>query len=151
MRIPPFNEAGELPPGEHVTSLAAVKRRFGRSSAQRQKLMRGLEAAVENLRAAGVRRLWIDGSFVTRKPAPNDVDGCWEYSEEVDLEALNPVFLLESRGPMKIKYGIEFFPASTVEADSGLPFPAFFQVNRDGEPKGILVVAWQGWRVGVSQ
>ena len=113
--------------------------------------MHGLEAAVENLRAAGVRRLWIDGSFVTRKPAPNDVDGCWEYSEEVDLEALNPVFLLESRGPMKIKYGIEFFPASTVEADSGLPFPAFFQVNRDGEPKGILVVAWQGWRVGVSQ
>jgi hypothetical protein len=109
MRIPPFNEAGELPLGEHVTSLAAVKRRFGRSSAQRQKLMRGLEAAVENLRAAGVRRLWIDGSFVTRKQAPNDVDGCWEYSDEVDLEALDPVFLLESRGPMKIKYGIEFF------------------------------------------
>jgi hypothetical protein len=75
MRIPPFNEAGELPLGEHVTSLAAVKRRFGRSSAQRQKLMRGLEAAVENLRAAGVRRLWIDGSFVTRfRPSSKSIE-----------------------------------------------------------------------------
>jgi uncharacterized protein DUF6932 len=125
-------------------SLAAVKRRFGRASAQRQKSMRGLEAAVENLRATGVRRVWIDGSFVTRKQAPNDVDGCWEYSDEVDLEVLDPVFLLESRRPMKAKYGIEFFPAFAVEADSGLPFPAFFQVNRDGEPKGILAIAWQG-------
>ena len=85
--------------GEHVTSLAAVKRRFGRASAQRQKLMRGLEAAVENLRAAGVRRVWIDGSFVTRKQAPNDVDGCWEYSDEVDLEALDPVFLWRAVDP----------------------------------------------------
>jgi len=27
-----------------------------------------------------------------------------------------------------------------IEADSRLPCPKYFQVNRDGEPKGILVV-----------
>ena len=95
-------------------------------------------------RGTSVSCHWIDGSFVTRKQAPNDIDGCWEYAADVDLEALHPVFLLGSRGPMKIKYGVEFFPAFAVEADSGLPFPAFFQVNRDGEPKGILVIDWQG-------
>ena len=27
-----------------------------------------------------------------------------------------------------------------IEAESGLPFPEFFQVNREGEPKGIIVI-----------
>jgi hypothetical protein len=52
------------------------------------------------------------------------------------------VFLAESRAPMKERYGVELFPAFVIEAGSGLPFPKFFQVNRDGEPKGILVVSF---------
>jgi len=141
MTIPPFNKAGELPPGEHETSVSRVRKRFGSSSAQRKELMQGLEDAAENLRGAGVKKIWINGSFVTNKKEPNDVDGCWEYSQNVDLGALDPVFLAESRAPMKEKYGVEFFPAFVIEAASGLPFPQFFQVNRDGEPKGILVVS----------
>ena len=140
--IPPLNEAGELPPGEHETSMPGIRKRFGRSSAQREELMHGLENAAENLQAAGVQKIWIDGSFVTSKKEPNDVDGCWEYTEHVDLSRLDPVFLAESRTPMKEKYGVEFFPAFVIEADSGLPFPKFFQVNRDGDPKGILVVSF---------
>jgi hypothetical protein len=142
MAIPPLNKAGELPSGEHQTSLPGVRKRFGRSSAQRKELMYGLENAAENLQAAGVQKIWIDGSFVTSKKEPNDVDGCWEYTERVDLGQLDPVFLAESRAPMKEKYGVELFPAFVIEAGSGLPFPKFFQVNRDGEPKGILVVSF---------
>lgn len=41
---------------------------------------------------------------------------------------------------MKAKYGLDFFISNLVEAGSSLPFPAFFQVDRDGEPKGIVVV-----------
>ena len=41
---------------------------------------------------------------------------------------------------MKAKYGLEFFPAAFTEGDSGLPFPRFFQLNREGDPKGIIVV-----------
>ena len=41
---------------------------------------------------------------------------------------------------MKAKYGLEFFPASIIEGATGLPFPRFFQLNRDAQPKGILVV-----------
>jgi hypothetical protein len=140
--IPPLNKAGELPPGEHEASLPGVKKRFGRSSAQREELMSGLESAAENLQAAGVRKIWIDGSFVTSKKEPKDVDGCWEYTERVDLGRLDPAFLAESRTPMKEKYGVEFFPAFVIEAGSGLSFPKFFQVNREGDPKGILVVSF---------
>jgi len=35
--------------------------------------------ALENLSSAGVRRIWINGSFITDKDEPEDVDGCWEY------------------------------------------------------------------------
>ena len=142
MAIPPLNRTGELPPGEHKTSLARVRKRFGHSSAQREELMQGLEEAAGNLKAAGVQTIWINGSFVTSKKEPNDVDGCWEYTEKVNIDRLDPVFLPESRLPMKEKYGVEFFPAFVIEAGSGLPFPKFFQVNRDGDAKGILVVSF---------
>src|ERR1700719_5082874 len=105
MAIPPLNRTGELPPGEHKTSLARVRKRFGHSSAQREELMRGLEEAAGNLEAAGVQTIWINGSFVTSKKEPNDVDGCWEDTERVDLARLDAVFLAESRTPMKMKYG----------------------------------------------
>ncbi len=45
---------------------------------------------------------------------------------------------------MKKKYGLDFFIASIIEAGSGLPFPKFFQVNRDGDLKGIIVVRLGG-------
>jgi len=141
MGIPNLNEYGELPAGEHPTTLEQIKNIFGQHSDQRQKLMRGLLEAVKNLKAAGVRKVWIDGSFVTSKEEPNDIDGCWEYNTSVDLQKIDSVFLMRSRALMKEKYGVEFFPSSILEGASGLPFPRFFQINREGEAKGILVVS----------
>ena len=40
----------------------------------------------------------------------------------------------------KAKYGLDFFIAQKIEIESGEPFPKFFQSNRDGKPKGIIVV-----------
>lgn len=34
--------------------------------------------------------------------------------------------------------------ANYVELASGLPFPKFFQKNRDGDPKGIILVKLGG-------
>ena len=78
-------------------------------------------------------------SKITNKDEPNDIDGCWEYNENVNIEILDPVFLGDRAG-MKKKYGLDFFIANCIEAGSGLPFPTFFQKNREGKPKGILVV-----------
>ena len=139
MSIPPLRKNGELPPGEHQASVDQVEWVFGCSTERRKSLMRGLRDAISNLASSGVRKLWINGSFVTDKDEPNDIDGCWEYTPLVDTEVLDPVFL-RSRKDMKAKYGLDFFISNLAEAESGLPFPEFFQVNRDGEPKGIVVV-----------
>ena len=140
MPIPQFRKNGELPPGEYEASLDEIRQRFGLSNPQRIALIKGLYEAVSNFVTAGIKRIWVNGGFITNKPDPKDIDGCWEYSPGVDLKKLDPVFLFTSRIPMKAKFGLDFFSSSVIELSSGLPFPKFFQTNRDGEPKGILVV-----------
>lgn len=138
MAIPPLNAAGELPAGEHEADLTEIESRFGSANEQRRRLMAGLKAAADNLARANVRKIWIDGSFVTDKVHPNDIDGVWETSDLIDEDVLDTVFL-GSRAAMKAKYGLDFFP-DVIEAGSGLPFPLFFQTNRDDQPKGIVVL-----------
>lgn len=44
--------------------------------------MLALEAAIKRARKAGVRRILVDGSFVTGKPEPRDVDLVLRVDEE---------------------------------------------------------------------
>jgi hypothetical protein len=137
--IPAPNALGELPPGMHTATLAEVEAVFG-TTPRRRHLCEGLRRAVQNLQAAGVRRVFIDGSFVTTKADPNDVDGCWEWTEVVNLDRLDPVLLdfANARQAMREKYGVDFFLATWIEAGSGLTFLDFFQRNRLDDPKGIV-------------
>ncbi|WP_230252232.1 DUF6932 family protein [Rhodopirellula halodulae] len=67
-----------LEPGMHPFDLASIRERcviaFGASST-RTDLMRGLEYACDRITAASIYgELWIDGSFVTQKENPSDID-----------------------------------------------------------------------------
>jgi len=139
--IPPFNERGELPPGIHVTTVREIKRVLGFNSVRRR-MVGPLRRALRNLQEAGVLTVYVDGSFTSQKPLPNDIDGCWDADEGVDVQALDPVFLdfNDRRWAMKTKYGVDFFIADAVEGGSGMPFREFFQRNRDGLRKGLLVI-----------
>ena len=119
--------------------MTEIEAAFGASTERRRQLMQLLRRGAANLAAAGVGKIWLDGSFVTDKEEPNDIDGCWQYDLSVDESELNSVFL-GPRQDMKNKYGLDFFISDIIEAASGLPFPKFFQVNRDGEAKGVIVV-----------
>jgi len=72
--IPDFDERGYLPPGVHPASLDEIEARFGRQSEIRQVQMESLRWLVELAKKAGVQRLVINGSFVTERLEPNDVD-----------------------------------------------------------------------------
>ncbi len=43
--------------------------------------MTGLGAAMENLKTAGCRTVYLDGSFVTSKDIPDDYNACWEEAK----------------------------------------------------------------------
>ena len=65
----------------------------------------------------------------------------WEYRENVDITTIDPVFLQgDGVSAVKEKYGLDFYLADDIELSSGVPFTKFFQVNRDGDNKGIILV-----------
>ena len=130
---------GFLPPGVHDAGWPEVVSCFS-GNRHRARLMSGLSAASRNLATAGCRALLLDGSFVTAKPVPGDYDGAWE-TEGVDPGRLDPVVLdfRDGRAAMKAKYLGELFPASAV-AEPGVLFRDFFQTDRDGVAKGVVLV-----------
>ena len=140
--LPPVDPvSGNLPPGVHESSWAELEAAFG-STQWRQHLLSGLRAALEALRVAGCRRVYVDGSFVTAKEVPGDFDGCWE-AEDVDYEALDPVLLdfRDRRAAQKAKFGGEMFVASWGADPEGTRFLDFFQIDKNtGDAKGIVAI-----------
>lgn len=137
--IPEFTAHGLLPEGIYSAIMAEVQERFGGNERRRQ-LLAGLIVALLLLREAGCRRVYINGSFVTAKEWPNDIDVCWDI-EGVDADALDPVFFdfSDGRAAQKARFGCEFFPAQVPEGVTGRAFLEFFQTDKQtGEPKGII-------------
>ena len=68
--IPPqFDADGLLPPGVHWANWDELTDRLG-NNPWRQHLMTGLRSALENLKGAGCRTVYINGSFVTSNAYP---------------------------------------------------------------------------------
>ena len=138
--IPPFDAAGNLPPGVHSATWDELVARFG-TTPRRLSLLGGLKEALDVLRAAGCRRAYVDGSFVTSKPEPADFDGCWE-TDGVDPARLDPVLLTfdRQRRAQKERFGGELFFADAAAEPAGTTFVDFFQRDRAGQPKGIVAL-----------
>lgn len=108
-------------------------------SSRRKHLLRGLLAGLRALRSAGCEIAYIDGSFVTAKPEPGDVDVCYE-SDTVNFSLLDPVLkdFSNRRAAQKQKYGGEFFEAEAEAIPDGTLYLDFFQLTKDGKRKGII-------------
>lgn len=63
--IPPFDDAGYLPPGIHTATLEEIALRFGKDSELRCVQMESLGWLVELAWRAGALRIVVNGSFVT--------------------------------------------------------------------------------------
>ena len=93
--------------------------------------------AIDSLRRAGYRTVYVDGSFVTSKEVPNDFDVCWEEAgvapELLEFDA--------GRAAQKARYLGELFLASFGATVDGMSFLEFFQTDREtGGSKGIVAV-----------
>lgn len=137
--IPEFDARGLLPRGVHRATWEEVVERFG-GNPQRERLLDGLSNALVLLRNAGCQRIYINGSFVTAKELPNDIDVCWDTGG-VEIDSLDSVFLdfSEGRRAQKSRFGSEFFPAQVPDGITGKAFLQFFQVDKEtGFSKGII-------------
>lgn len=139
MAIPALNDNGELVEGEHEATLNEVEAVYGLSSARRELLMRDLRKAADNLQQAGVKKIWIDGSFVTGKEEPNDIDGCWEYNDAIDLTVIDPVFLgRDARDKTKAKYGLDFLLRRMSKREATSRSRSFFRSTGTAKQKESL-------------
>lgn len=141
MSIPPFEDSGNLPEGIHEATWDEIVDRFGISE-RRRELLDGLHRALDSLRAAGCRRAYIDGSFVTAKEEPGDFDACWETAG-VDALLLDPVLLefADARAVQKERFRGELFPAEAFAHPDGTRFLDYFQRDKlTGQPKGVVAL-----------
>lgn len=137
--LPPFEASGDLPCGVHTASWDELCARFG-DTPKRAALLEGLLSGAQSLHAAGVRVLWVGGSFVTNKAEPGDFDAAWDMNG-IDGRKVDPLLidfddLRSGRLKQKAKFGGEFLPGT--EAKSGLPFQAYLQQKSDGGRRGIV-------------
>jgi hypothetical protein len=139
--IPDFREDGYLPEGLHVATEAEVTFRFGTATPRRRRLALRLRRWTELSRAVAAKRFFVDGSFVTCKPEPNDVDAVvWlprGFAQRVsngNVEAIELETMLLTRHPEEI-FGAE----DRLDWDDWLEF---FSRTRepDGRRKGLVEI-----------
>jgi len=139
--LPPLDpDSGLLAAGVHEATWEEIVERFGWTERRRRQLD-GLAEIIDMLSEAGCHRVWLNGSFVTAKDEPGDFDACWD-PDGVDVDLLDPILVdlsAEGRRRQKERFGGELFP-NVVEAGSGLELADFFQNERDGSRKGIVLL-----------
>ena len=124
MPIPRFNQYGLLPQGIYEASMEDVVRGLGFTPRRQELIGTGLQFVCGELGAAGVTDVVLDGSFVTWKPSPGDIDAyvvtklgsavasvikdrrrLWFARYQVDLFAA----FEDLTGPGSVAYWEEFF------------------------------------------
>jgi hypothetical protein len=128
--IPEWLTNGDLPPGVHFAAWREIERRLS-FNPRRRRMLEGFRQACGQLRKAGCRLIYLDGSFVSKKEHPGDFDACWDV-QDVDEGKVDPVFwdFSNGRAAQKQRFLGEFFPAQLPEGATGRAFLDFFQVNK---------------------
>ena len=82
--IPEFEKEGYLPPGIHLTTIDEFEKRFA-YTIWRKDLFSCLVRLIADLKRIGCIAIYVDGSFVTNKRIPGDIDVCWN-NKEIDVD-----------------------------------------------------------------
>jgi hypothetical protein len=130
--IPALNENGYLPPGVHPASIDEVIHRFGAGSNVREAQAESLQWLMPLCRRAGISKLLIDGSFVTDRLEPNDVDCV--LLQGASYKAASP----EAE---ELRRGVPFLEVKVVNAEDYEFFAnVFFCSDRNNVAKGMIEV-----------
>lgn len=155
MAIPPFNEKGLLPEGIYPCTLEEAQERFA-TSEHRTNLWSQLTQVIGIMKEAKLSGiLLIDGSYVTDKTVPGDIDTILDVSNEpLNSQVKALVFKVQNGQALKEHFHVDWWvnmPAGNqnLNIPSGNDFSVFFQYARASEKipvgtkKGILrIESW---------
>lgn len=139
------------PGGFHPLTLAELPAYFvedfeARYQPGRRYMVGRLLAYLHDLAALGLAmEIWLDGSFTTRCPEPEDIDlvvllsyqdvGRLTHAEQVRLS-----FLLNERERLLIRYACDVYHADRHDATERQRWLRQFATNHDNTPKGIFTL-----------
>jgi len=142
--IPAFNDYGCLPEGIYDCTLAEAANRFRvfQTGAQRPQLCDKFTEFMREAKACGlVDAVLVDGSFVTAKVDPNDIDLVLVVSANHDFSAtFQPSeYNVLSKRRVNRRFGFDLLVARA-DSEEYRRYVAFFQQVRlePGRKKGIL-------------
>jgi hypothetical protein len=144
MPIPALNANGLLPPGVHDCTLQELRLRFGifQSSDRRPGLFARLKQLVAELRRSELfSAVIVDGSFVTAKVAPEDIDLIVTLRPGHNwLAVLRPNdYALVSRPKLHRRYGFDVLIAMDGDKNNERYVEFFGRVREDASVrKGML-------------
>ncbi|MEU5999070.1 hypothetical protein ABZ837_14720 [Streptomyces sp. NPDC047197] len=138
MALPELNDLGYLPPGEHGATWKEVEGAFGWNF-KRNNLLTGLHYTVKSLITFGVTEFYIDGSFVTSKVRPGDIEVIY-FPPTTPIVQSWGIFDFSQHSVLKRQYGIDLWPYPSPQktASGFISIKDFFSRDRDGELKGIV-------------
>jgi len=144
MSIPPLDPTtGYLPPGDHPATLDEIRERFG-IGMRRRELMDALQDVVRQLESYGVTVVLVDGSFVSDKRRPSDVDVL--YAPPAGGDPTTWGLLAPSRRDDLKRYRrIDLWPAPSPQPSrrsfgGSISLKEMWEYDRDGVHKGLLLI-----------
>ena len=178
MALPELTADGLLPVGDHTLTISELRASYlvtgegvdapGWAGAWRAELVDNLEPFVRQLWQVGIERIFVNGSFVTSKPRPEDIDGYWECEVGQFGRILIGLLQAEPSLPWDLtqrpldhpsglgkpvmwhRYRVELFPHFTdhpvptgVRDEHGddLFFPTLFRRDKaTARPKGVIQI-----------
>jgi hypothetical protein len=139
--IPRFRADGYLPEGVHQATEPEVLFQFGAGSRRRRTMVLRLRQWLELARAVGAPQFLVDGSFVTAKVDPGDIDAVIRLRSDFDQQ-VNAAFApaLELAEIITTRRQGDLFAAE--DETDGLAWIEFFTRTReqDQRRKGIVEV-----------
>lgn len=150
---PPLLEPGlHSMPAERLRELCVES--FDQGRRRREEVFKGLIKylnAIEGMRLA-FESVWVDGSFVTEKPEPADVDivvlmnrNAIQSLSEDDVEAAQELFHGAFVRDRKERYHVDSFLVYTDQRSQKEVYMRHFGTFRDGETKkGIALINDRG-------
>jgi hypothetical protein len=147
MELPPFNSAGDLPPGVYPVTLTEALARFGSGSAQRHAVAARLVRIHQLASSTGcLARFVVFGSFVTAKPEPRDVDLILVMKDGFDLATVSAeVAVVFNHSEADAQLGASIFWLCRSGALGGeQALIEYWQTKRGGGQRGILEIVEGG-------
>ncbi len=144
--IPPLDQNGHLPPGIHEASAGEIGKRFGafQGSDLRPQLWRRFGEFLREARAAGLfEAILLDGSFVTAKPDPGDIDLVGVVPADHDFSAdLAPHrYNLIAARRVRRRFGFDRVVAKSGAESFAQATEFFAQVRgQPGRRKGLILI-----------